>query len=170
MPPTGHVLAISPSTGQKVEKMNDSFMRDLVNGYGEAIQYIGTIYGSEDVNMPMWFKHFGKTEGDEDFTAAGDALHIGVFGKTGSGKTVMSSLMLLSYARNKKMNILVFDPQGQFYKDTELLPSNEKLSKAIKSVGAKYTTYKLIKNIALPNDFELLGKHSILLRMIKKRI
>jgi len=157
VPPTGHVLAISPSTGQKVEKMNDTFMRNLVSGYGEAIQYIGTIYGSEDVNMPMWFKHFGKTKGDEDHTAAGDALHIGVFGKTGSGKTVMSSLMLLSYARNKKMNILVFDPQGQFYKDTELLPSNKKLSEAIKSIGAKYTTYKLIKNISLPNDFELFG-------------
>ena len=157
VPPTGHVLAISPSTGQAVEKMNDTFMRSLVNGYGEAIQYIGTIYGSEDVNMPMWFKHFGKSEGDRDYTAAGDALHIGVFGKTGSGKTVMSSLMLLSYARNKKMNILVFDPQGQFYKDTELLPSNKKLSEAIESVGSKYKTYKLIKDISLPNDFELFG-------------
>ena len=157
VPPTGHVLAISPSTGQAVEKMNDTFMRSLVNGYGEAIQYIGTIYGSEDVNMPMWFKHFGKSEGDGDYTAAGDALHIGVFGKTGSGKTVMSSLMLLSYARNKKMNILVFDPQGQFYKDTELLPSNKKLSEAIESVGSKYKTYKLIKDISLPNDFELFG-------------
>lgn len=157
VPPTGHVLAISPSTGQRVKKMNDTFMRDLVNGYGEAIQYIGTIYGSEDVNMPMWFKHFGKSEKDGDYTAAGDALHIGVFGKTGSGKTVMSSLMLLSYAKNKEMNILVFDPQGQFYKDTDLLPSNKKLSEEINNVGAKYKPYKLIENISLPNDFKLFG-------------
>lgn len=156
--PIGHVLAISPSTGQAVKKMNDTFMRKLVRGYGKAIQYIGTIYGSEDVNMPMWFKHFGTAKGDGDYTAAGDALHIGVFGKTGSGKTVMSSLMLLSYARNKKMNILVFDPQGQFYRDNKLLPSDKKLEEAINDIeGIKYKKCKLIKDISLPNDFELFG-------------
>ena len=156
--PTGHVLSLSPSTGQEVKKMNDAFMRKLVKGYGEAIQYIGTVYGSEDVNMPMWFRHFGKPERDEDYTAVGDALHIGVFGKTGSGKTVMSSLMLLSYAKNKKMNILVFDPQGQFYKDKDLLPSSQSLEKAVNDIGIRYKKYKLNKDISLPaDDFELFG-------------
>ena len=125
--PVGHVLGISPSTGLEIKKMDDAFMKNLVEGYGDAIQYIGTVYGSKKVNMPMWFRHFGKAEVENDYTGVGDALHIGVFDKTGSGKTVMSSLMMISYAKSKKMNLLVFDPQGQFYQDRDLLPDGEKL-------------------------------------------
>ena len=163
--PLGHVLGISPPTGQPIKKMNDTFMKKLVQGYGEAIQYIGTVYGSGNINMPMWFRHFGKPEREEDHTGVGDALHIGVFGKTGSGKTVMSSLMLLSYAKTKKMNVLVFDPQGQFYKDKDLLPDGQKLKEAVEKIeGIQYKKYKLAqedlseeeKQISLPNnDFEL---------------
>ena len=166
--PVGHVLGISPPTGLKIKKMDDAFMRKLVKGYGDAIQYIGTVYGSKKVNMPMWFRHFGKAEG-EDYTGVGDALHIGVFGKTGSGKTVMSSLMMISYAKSKKMNLLVFDPQGQFYQDRDLLPDGqklegekpdgEKLEDAINKIeGTKYKKYKLAQDISLPkDDFELFG-------------
>ena len=166
--PKGHVLGISPSTGLKIKKMDDAFMRELVKGYGGAIQYIGTVYGSKEVNMPMWFRHFGTAKGDH--TGAGDALHIGVFGKTGSGKTVLSSLMMISYAKSKKMNLLVFDPQGQFYQDTDLLPDGQKLEDAVKKIeGSKYKKYKLPQDIpkddkddfeyiSLPKDgFELFG-------------
>ena len=163
----GHVLGISPPTGLEIKKMDDAFMRQLVEGYGGAIQYIGTVYGSKEVNMPMWFRHFGKAEGDH--TGVGDALHIGVFGKTGSGKTVMSSLMMISYAKSEKMNLLVFDPQGQFYQDRDLLPDGEKLEgekpdgqkleDAVKKIeGSKYKKYKLAQDISLPkDDFELFG-------------
>jgi len=162
-PPIGHILGISPATGIPIKKMDDAFMKSLVEGYGKVIQYIGTVYGSKNVNMPMWFRHFGK----EDHAGVGDALHIGVFGKTGSGKTVMSSLMLLNYAKTKKMNLLVFDPQGQFYKDADLLPEEQKLKEAITSIeGAKYKKYKLSQEkseedslISLPHDdFELFGQ------------
>ena len=53
---------------------------------------------------PFWFKHFGKAKDDngEDTNGAGDAYHIGVFGRTGSGKTTTAANMILGYARNHK--------------------------------------------------------------------
>ena len=57
----------------------------------------------------MWFKHFGSGPG-----GAGEAYHIGVFGKTGSGKSGLAKMLLLAYARHKDMGILIIDPQGEF--------------------------------------------------------
>ena len=45
-------------------------------------------------------------------------MHIGIFGKTGSGKSVLARMILLSYMRHEPMSILVLDPQGEFSKMT----------------------------------------------------
>src|SRR5262249_8237459 len=45
---------------------------------------------------------------------AGEAYHLGVFGKTGSGKSGLAKMMLCAYARHTNMGILVIDPQGEF--------------------------------------------------------
>jgi len=57
----------------------------------------------------MWFKHFGSGAG-----GAGEAYHLGVFGKTGSGKSGLAKMVLCAYARHPQMGILVIDPQGEF--------------------------------------------------------
>ena len=44
----------------------------------------------------------------------GEVYHLGVFGKTGSGKSGLAKMMLAAYARNPEMGILVIDPQGEF--------------------------------------------------------
>ena len=148
--PKIYLLGMSPSTGIKVEIVNDKLMKLLVDCHGNAITYLGRVYGT-NVDLPMWFKHFGK---DEKTPALGakDAYHIGVFGKTGSGKSVTSALMLLAYAKNKEnMNILILDPQGQFYKDRELLPDdNKNLSEEAGNAGLKVEKYKLIDDVSLP--------------------
>jgi len=59
----------------------------------------------------MWFRHFGSGQG-----GAGEAYHIGIFGKTGSGKSVLAKMMLVAYARHKNMGLFVLDPQGEFAK------------------------------------------------------
>ena len=43
--------------------------------------------------MPMWFKHFGDEKDDPE--AAGEGYHIGIFGKNGSGKSVLARMMML---------------------------------------------------------------------------
>lgn len=158
--PKPHTLGISPRTGGRMRKMTSNMMSALVRHHREAITYIGNIYGNPEVNLPMWFKHFGKTiEGkDGKEFGAGDAYHIGVFGKTGSGKTVASSLMLLGYAKNKtSMNILVLDPQGQFAGDRELLPDGRKIKDEVEAAGMRYVKLNLLEKIYLPDDVELLG-------------
>ncbi len=43
--------------------------------------------------------------------------HLGIFGKTGSGKSVLAKMLLVAYARYQEMGVLVIDPQGEFAKD-----------------------------------------------------
>jgi len=48
---------------------------------------------------------------------AGEAYHIGIFGKTGSGKSVLAKMALTGYAKHPRMAIFVIDPQGEFSKN-----------------------------------------------------
>jgi hypothetical protein len=149
--PEGYILGTSPSTGIKVFKMNNVVMEALMTGNIKAITYIGKVYGT-DVDLPFWFKHFDRTDTANGEYGAGDSYHIGVFGKTGSGKTVTASMMLLGYAKNKNnISILVLDPQSQFYLDKDLLPSDKSFKTEIEKT-MKYEKYKILEDICLPND------------------
>jgi hypothetical protein len=154
-----YILGTSPSTGEKVQKMSNTVMKTLMRDYESYITYIGKVYGT-DVNLPFWFKHFGKTVIGSDELGSGDAFHIGVFGKTGSGKTVTSTYMLLGYAKNEKsMSILILDPQGQFYSDQELLPGSIKLEDNIKKLGMNYQKLKILEDVFLPaNRFDIFSE------------
>jgi len=156
--PEGYILGTSPSTGERVKKMNNDVMKALMKHHEGDITYMGKVYGTP-VDLPFWFKHFDKTDEKNDELGAGDAYHIGVFGQTGSGKTVTATYMLLGYAKNKhNINILVLDPKGQFYIDTELLPKEKKLKDAIEKIGMKYYKYRVLEDLYLPADaYELFG-------------
>lgn len=153
--PGTHILGTSPSTGIKVYKMNDSVMGTLMTDYNKSLTYMGKVYGT-DVNLPFWFKHFDKDDTVNNEMGAKDAYHIGVFGKTGSGKTVTASFMLLGYAKNKNnISILVLDPQSQFHLDKDLLPSGKSFKEEIECTMI-YTKYKILEDICLPEkDTEL---------------
>ena len=149
--PSGYILGTSPSTGVKVYKMDNDVMTALMQGHTKAITYLGKVYGT-DVDLPFWFKHFDKDDLTNSEYGAKDAYHIGVFGKTGSGKTVTASLMLLGYAKNKNnMSILVLDPQSQFYLDNGLLPAGKSFKSEIEKT-MKYEKYKILEDICLPED------------------
>ena len=148
----GYILGTSPSTGEKVHKMNNDVMKAIMQNHEKYITYMGKVYGT-DVDLPFWFKHFSKTQDGSNEIGAGDAFHIGVFGKTGSGKSVTASYMLLGYAKNKtNMSILVLDPQSQFYLDKELLPGNIKVEDRVKGIGLNYEKYKIVDDVFLPDD------------------
>lgn len=149
--PDGYILGTSPSTGVKVHKMNNLVMSALMTGHEKAITYIGKVYGT-DVDLPFWFKHFDKDDKINEEYGAKDAYHIGVFGKTGSGKTVTSAMILLGYAKNKNnISILVLDPQAQFYLDKDLLPSGKSLKEEIEKTMT-YTKYQILNDICLPGE------------------
>ncbi len=105
------MLGTVPATGTPIHLANDEVLQELLSPYRDQIFYLGHVYGSRPL-LPLWFKHFDTGPG-----GAGDVYHLGIFGKTGSGKSVLAKMILLAYARYANMAILVVDPQGEFAKE-----------------------------------------------------
>jgi len=105
------ILGTVPATGTYIHLVTDQILDRLLERYQDEIFYLGYVYGSTP-KLPFWFKHFGT-----GLHGAGEAYHIGIFGKTGSGKSVLAKMILLAYARYSDMAIFVIDPQGEFSKD-----------------------------------------------------
>ena len=105
------ILGTVPATGTPIHLVTDLVLDELLRPYRDQIFYLGHVYGSKP-RLPLWFKHF-----DRGPDGAGEAYHLGIFGKTGSGKSVLAKMILLAYARYPKMALLVIDPQGEFARD-----------------------------------------------------
>ncbi len=105
------ILGTVPSTGTLVHLVTDEVLDELLRPYRDQVFYLGHVYGSKP-KLPLWFKHF-----DTGPDGAGEAYHLGIFGKTGSGKSVLAKMIMLAYARYPKMALLVIDPQGEFARD-----------------------------------------------------
>lgn len=104
------MLGTVPPTGTIIYCATEELLAALLAPYQNEVFYLGHIYGSRP-RLPMWFKHFGSGPG-----GAGEAYSIGVFGKTGSGKSVLAKMILVAYARHAGMGLFVLDPQGEFTK------------------------------------------------------
>lgn len=149
-----HKLANSPSTGVPVKRITNDVMQELMKQYEGQLVCLGKAYDT-DVNVPFWFKHFGKP----DEGGGGDAYHIGVFGRTGSGKTTTAANMILGYAQHSdKMSILILDPQEQFYEDNNVLPGQIRFEEEITKTGMQYEKYKVPEQVALPDNAKLFSE------------
>ena len=102
------IFGTVPSTGTRIRLFDAKIMDSLLLEYQEEIFYLGKTYGT-DINFPMWLKHFSSGK-----YGAGEAYHIGIFGKTGSGKSVLAKMMITGYARHNSMSVFILDPQGEF--------------------------------------------------------
>lgn len=134
------ILGTVPSTGTAIKLFNEELMNSLLIAYIEELFYLGKAYGSK-IKLPMWFKHFGPEE-----HGTGEAYHIGIFGKTGSGKSVLAKMIITGYARHKNMSIFILDPQGEFSLE---FSSNTKLKNIIEKIfGRKIIIFNL-QNLTL---------------------
>ncbi|MBX6755247.1 MAG: DUF87 domain-containing protein, partial [Thermorudis peleae] len=113
---TPSILGTVPATGTSIHLVTDGVLDLLLTHYQDQIFYLGHVYGSKP-KLPLWFKHF-----DHGPDGAGEAYHLGIFGKTGSGKSVLAKMILLAYARHRQMALLIIDPQGEFARDVNTLP------------------------------------------------
>ncbi|CAD5951922.1 helicase HerA domain-containing protein [Planktothrix agardhii] len=136
-------LGTSPATGTPIFSVRDEILDKLLEQYRNQIIYLGHAYAT-DVKMPLWLKHFDRGEG-----GAGEAYHIGVFGKSGSGKSGLAAYMLLGYAKHENMGIIFIDPQNQFASDTDL---PFKLHESLRNLGRKVEVYSLTNQIRLGID------------------
>jgi hypothetical protein len=139
------VLGMVPPTGTRVFRVDQALLNQLLSVYQQEIVYLGKAYAN-DVLYPMWFKHFGSGAG-----GAGEAYHLGVFGKTGSGKSGLAKMMLCAYARHPQLGILVIDPQGEFSLElsgTRVGQQGLQLDRVIKSQGRQIQKYGI-------NDIQL---------------
>ena len=148
------ILGTVPSTGTPIHLVNDSVLDELLRPYREQIFYLGHVYGSAP-KLPLWFKHFDKGP-----DGAGEAYHLGIFGKTGSGKSVLAKMILLAYARYPKMALLVIDPQGEFAKDIRSDSSKGEFHLPIRKVlesQSKETFVLTVQKLVL-DRWELFGQ------------
>lgn len=112
------ILGTVPATGTPIHLVTDDVLDELLRPYRDQVFYLGHVYGSKP-KLPLWFKHF-----DRGYDGAGEAYHVGIFGKTGSGKSVLAKMILLAYCRYPEMALLVVDPQGEFSRDMKTGGSN----------------------------------------------
>jgi hypothetical protein len=134
------VLGMVPPTGTRVNRVDQRLLDNLLAVYRQEIVYLGQAYAN-DVLYPMWFKHFGSGVG-----GAGEAYHLGVFGKTGSGKSGLAKMMLCAYARHPQLGILVIDPQGEFsleFSGTQVGQQGLQLEQVVRGQGRAVHVYRI---------------------------
>ncbi len=155
------ILGTVPATGTPIHLVNDDVLSELLSPYRDQLFYLGHVYGSKPL-LPLWFKHF-----DTGPQGAGEAYHLGIFGKTGSGKSVLAKMILLAYARYPKMALLVIDPQGEFAKEArgEAVPGEfqlpmkgilNRLKKPVQVLGVRdlvLDRWNLFEQILLESGF-----------------
>lgn len=154
------MLGTIPATGTPISIVTDEILDALLESQKEEIFYLGNVYGSKP-KLPLWFKHFG-----EGARGSGEAYHLGIFGKTGSGKSVLAKMIMLGYARHPEMSIFVIDPQGEFSKNVAGRPTGgfrlplkevlEKLDRKLEVYGVRdlvLDTYVLFEKILYESDF-----------------
>jgi len=134
------VLGMVPPTGTRVARVTQTLLDNLLDVYQDEIFYLGQAYANE-ILYPMWFKHFDSGAG-----GAGEAYHIGVFGKTGSGKSGLAKMMLCAYAQHPGLGILVIDPQGEFSLElsgTRVGQQGLELDAVMRTLGRKINVYRI---------------------------
>lgn len=147
---SGGSLAMSPTTGAPVHRVTDEFLRALLRRHSGRISYLGRVYRMDDVRLPLILRHFGPAATG----GAGEAFHTGVFGMTGSGKSVFTAYLLAAQLRHPDQAILVMDPQGQFTSE-EGLPFS--LQDWATEHGRTVETHSISADLRLPKDANLLG-------------
>jgi hypothetical protein len=104
-------LSTPPPSGTPVYPATADALQALVDTE-PGIFYAGTSPG-DGLPVPLTLRHFGSTEAG----GFGEAVMMGVFGQTRSGKSILASQILAGFAANPQLGILVLDPQGEFGRD-----------------------------------------------------
>ncbi len=96
----------------KVRRLRQEFIDAFIRVFDDKRLMIpGRMLGSDSETI-LWLPHFGKGP-----NGIGEAYHMGVFGRTGSGKSAFTKQILAYMGGFKELSAVVFDPQGEFARD-----------------------------------------------------
>lgn len=102
-------LAVPPGSGLSISQVDKTVIEGIMSqDFGYA--YLGNFYGTSNVPAPVYVRHFG----DFKDNGTGEAYMGGVFGPSGSGKSVIAATLIALWAHNPKMGVLILDPQSEF--------------------------------------------------------
>lgn len=146
---SGGMLAMSPTTGARVARVTDDFLVQLLRRHQDEIAYLGHLYRT-DVRLPLTLRHFGPA----DQGGAGEAYHSGIFGMTGSGKSVFAAYLLAALILHPSLGIFIMDPQGQFATEEGLSFS---LQEWAEEQGRQVFAYAISSDLRLPKNAFLLS-------------
>ena len=102
--PSGPSLRMSPATGQAVRLLDGTIIGELTKAV-EDKHYIGNLGGTEALPLPLSIP---------DFSGPAGAIHLGIYGQSGSGKSQMTAYLLAGQMRHSNMGMIIVDPQGQW--------------------------------------------------------
>ena len=142
---TGPTLSMSPRTGTEVRRVTNGVIRALLTPEDLAhVAYLGAIYRNDDLALPVNMRDFADDRG---------AIHTGIFGTTGSGKSAIATLVLACQFRHPNLGVLFIDPQGQFSDDDKTLLPLQGLARAL---GRSVQRLRISHDIQLQADPDLL--------------
>ncbi|MBC8074493.1 MAG: ATP-binding protein [Chloroflexales bacterium] len=104
-------LSIPPPSGTPVFPATAETLQELVHTE-PGVFYAGQSPG-DGLPVPLTLRHFGSTEDG----GCGEAIMLGIFGQTRSGKSIMASQLLGGFCANPQLGMLIIDPQGEFGRD-----------------------------------------------------
>jgi hypothetical protein len=94
-----------PPTGTDVLVADNATVARFIPAATPGLMRVGYLVGK--THLPIRVPHFAR--GDD---GANEALHVGIFGKSGSGKTVKTAELIVGRARHKEMGLLILDHDG----------------------------------------------------------
>jgi len=145
----GAALPMSPATGSSVIRVTDDYLGGLLRRHKDKMVFLGHAYNMDEVRLPLTIRHFGSVKAG----GAGEAYHSGIFGMTGSGKSVFAAYVIAAHLRHPDLAILVMDPQGQFTRGEDIPVSLEDWAT---QHNREVKRYSISNNLQLPKNATLL--------------
>lgn len=147
-------LPSSASTGRDVMFLDEEIIKELTED--DVYPTVGYFRGMSETVQPLDIPDFGGNRG---------AVHTGLVGRSGSGKTFMGSMVLGASMKHENHAILVIDPQGQWSNENGMGFSPQNFAK---SLGRDVKVLRISEDVRLPFDEELFTRMLIKMNVWKK--
>jgi len=147
-------LPTSPSTLNRVKLFTEETANEMISG--SVYPCLGYFRGMADTPQPLVIPNYGDRTG---------SYHMAVIGKSGSGKTSFSSMLLSTFMSHEQHAILVLDPQGQWSNENGLIYSPQKFAKGL---GRDVSVLRVSEDIKLPMDVDIFTRMLNKIQLWKK--